>query len=170
MAMSRWRGAGAAALCALALLLTLAACNSGSSGGSKNTPTPSDGETPSATESPTASPEVTPPSTPTTGGSVIDGVTAYVQGTGLGGEPLEMADPVNCNAFFDPSVDPEVLESNEGKVCIDFFAGEFTESEGVLQVLIVGAGRAWNLTMALEDLAWHVTGEEETEPRLQPLE
>jgi hypothetical protein len=138
-------------LLALAMALTLIAAGCDGDGEDATTP-PAETVTPAADGS---------DETPTTsGGSALDNVTAYVTGTGLDGETFEVAQPINCNAFLDPEADPVTFQAAQGKVCIDFRRSEFSETEGVMGVLVVGTEDRWRLTLKLQNLSWVVTGAE----------
>ncbi len=122
-----------------------------------------DPTTPPATETATSQPaDDTSPSpdvSPTaTGGSTVNGVIVYVTGTGLDGQTYEAAQPINCVAFLNTELAPVVVEANRGKVCIDFARSEFSGTEGVMEVLVVGTEDRWDLTLELQDLSWIVTG------------
>ncbi len=123
-----------------------------------------DTTTPSGTETATAEPadetSPSPDASPTaSGGSTVNGVIVYVTGTGLDGQTFEVAQPINCAAYLDTEVTPVVVEANKGKVCIDFAQSEFSSTEGVMEVLVVGTDNRWRLTLERQDIAGIVTGD-----------
>jgi hypothetical protein len=78
-------------------------------------------------------------------------IVAYVTGGRLG-RAYAMAEPAGCDASRD------ALQAR-GKVCIYFATGDFSDTEGTIEVLRLGEGERWELRLELQgDLSWRVTG------------
>lgn len=162
--------AGVSVLAAL-VIIGAAACD----GGSDASPFPDASPSPPVEASPDATPtpsndvptpgviEITPTPTivsvPPAEGTLLGAAFAYIQDPGLSGDPYEPAEPLLCGAF----TDEEVIKASAGKVCVDIRSGNFTESDGTINVNVLDSDDVWRLTLELRDRAWVVVGDEKIE-------